>query len=159
VPEKFARFLLAARPAERREPTMEERCGRHRSVDEGGLMSLNIGDVPGAALDEMSHARALDLLDQQRRRILDLSGLVCGGERTLRISTATPVWRSPARFEFDSRMSDLRRSLARCSGSLQAALAECDRARELLRSGCLNEGSRGQPVQNFAGHPAGTPRK
>lgn len=83
---------------------------------------------------DVSRARALDLLDQQRRRILELSDRVSAGQRALQRSTAALAWRSPAQVEFDLRLMDLQQTLARSSGALRAALAECDRARDLLQA-------------------------
>jgi hypothetical protein len=90
------------------------------------------GEVPGIASAEL--LRALDLLDQQRRRILDLSRLVSVGQRTLQNSTAELLWRSPARLEFDQRLTEIQRAVAHGSRVLSAALAECDRARDLVLS-------------------------
>jgi hypothetical protein len=115
----------------------------------GGLMIQNDGGVSGFPPGELS--RVLDLLDQQRRRILVLSGLVSAGQRELVHSTAVLSWRSPARLEFDSRLADLSRVLALSSGALQAALAECDRARDLVRSRLMAEGASTVAATRFAG--------
>ncbi|WP_411722304.1 hypothetical protein [Mycetocola sp.] len=121
-------------------------------------MISQAGGVPGVTPGELS--RTLDLLDQQRRRILDLTRLVTAGQRTLQHSTAVLLWRSPARLEFDSRLGALQRNLARTSGALAAALTECDRARDLLRSALAaadDSGTAGERA--FIGYPAGATRR
>lgn len=115
-------------------------------------MIQNDSGVSGFAPGELS--RALDLLDQQRRRILELSGLVSAGRRELLRSAGVLSWRSPARLEFDSRLSDLHRALARGSNALQAALAECNRARDLVRSGLTAEGTGAVADSSLVGVPA-----
>jgi hypothetical protein len=115
-----------------------------------------VGWVPDLVPGELS--RTLDLLDQQRRRILDLLRLVSSGQRRLQHSTDAILWRSPARLEFDSRLSDLHRVLACSSEALRAALAECDRARELLRSALAAEGS-SDGESNFVGYTTSAIRR
>jgi hypothetical protein len=134
---------------------MRSRC----IPNQGELMTFNVGDVPIPLPGELSHVRALDVLDQQRRRILDLVGLVAAGQRTLQQSTVALDWRSTARLEFEVRLSDLHRALARSSGALQAALAECDRARELLRASLTKEPSVAEREKDFIGYLAGATRR
>jgi hypothetical protein len=108
------------------------------------------GEVPGIMPAEL--LRALDLLGQQRRRILDLSSLVSVGQRTLQNSTAELLWRSPARLEFDLRLTEIQSALSHGSRVLSAALAECDRARDLvllrLAAGDCH------PARDFVGYAA-----
>ncbi|SFN84494.1 hypothetical protein [Mycetocola miduiensis] len=115
-------------------------------------MIENDGGVSGFAPGELS--RVLDLLDQQRRRILELSALVSAGRRELLRSTGVLSWRSPARLEFDSRLSDVHRVLASGSNALQVALAECNRACDLVRSGLAAEGAGIAAGSSFVGLPA-----
>jgi hypothetical protein len=122
-------------------------------------MTSDVGDVPITLPGELSHVRALDLLDQQHRRILDLVGLVAAGQRTLQQSTVELHWQSTARLEFEVRLIDLYRALAGSSGALQAALAECDRARELLRAYLTKEPSVAEREKDFIGYLAGATRR
>lgn len=97
-------------------------------------MTSNLVGAASDAAGQAALARVLDLLDQQRRRIVELTGHVAAGRRALERSTVSMNWRSPARTEFDLRLDDLQQVLARCQLSLAAALTECDRARTLLRT-------------------------
>lgn len=110
--------------------------------------------MAGITLSDVSRARALDLLDEQRRRILELSDAVVDGQRQLQRSITSLSWRSPSRFEFDVRVSDLLGGFARSAGSLRAALAECDRARDLLRADTTVERRGGGWEKEFSGRPA-----
>ena len=113
------------------------------------------GIQPGDA----SRARALDLLDEQRRRIVALTARVAAAQRTLQQSATPPDWRSPSRVEFGLRMTDLRRALARSSASLHAALTECDRARDLVRAVLLAGPPVAERERDFVGYPAGGTRR
>jgi hypothetical protein len=112
------------------------------------------GEVPGIMPAEL--LRALDLLGQQRRRILDLSSLVSVGQRTLQNSTAELLWRSPARLEFDLRLTEIQSALSHGSRVLSAALAECDRARDRARDLVLSRLAAGDchPARDFVGYAA-----
>lgn len=113
------------------------------------------GALPGSAATEMSRARALELLDEQRRQILALADAVIDGQRLLSRSTASLTWRSSSRIEFDMRAGELRDSLASSAGSLRAALAECDRARDLARAGTTIEQRGDGWSKDFARYRAG----
>lgn len=107
------------------------------------------------AATEVSRARALELLNEQRRQILALADAVVDGQRLLSRSTASLTWRSSSRIEFDVRVGELRDSLASSAGSLRAALAECDRARDLVRAGTTIEQRGNGWSKDFAGYLAG----
>lgn len=120
-------------------------------------MISNASDSAGIVPGGLSHTRALDLLDQQRRRILDLSGLLSSGQRTVQHSTDSLSWRSPARSEFEMRLTDLHRILDHSAGALATALAECDRARDVVRATLAAEWSAAE--KDFVGYPAGQLRR
>lgn len=110
--------------------------------------------LAGAALSDVSRARALELLDAQRRRILEISGAVVEGEQKLQRCSATLAWRSSSRVEFDLRVGELHDAFVRSAGALRAALAECDRARSLLQAGSTIERRGSGLEKDFVGHPA-----
>jgi len=110
--------------------------------------------LPGATPTDVSRARALEVLGEQRRQILELSDAVADGQRLLSDSTSSLTWRSASRFEFDRRVGELHDSLANSAGHLRAALAECDRARDLLRAGTTIERRGDGWSKDFAGSPA-----
>jgi hypothetical protein len=112
--------------------------------------------LPGSTMTDVSRARALELLNQQRRQILELSDAVINGQRRLSRSTASLTWRSSSRFEFDIRVGELHDTFASSAGSLRAALAECDRARDLLQAGSTVQQRGNGWSKDFAGHPAGS---
>ena len=122
-------------------------------------MFPTVGDDVSTTPDDLSRARALDLLSEQRRRIVALTGRVSAGQRTLEQSATAPGWRAPSGVEFELRLTDLRRALASSSGSLQAALLECDRARDVLRAGLLSGPGVAESEKAFIGYPAGAPRR
>ncbi len=104
---------------------------------------------------DVSRARALDLLDEQHRRILELSDAVTESRRLVQRSVDVLAWQSPSRITFDIRVSSLLDGFARSAGSLRAALSECDRARELLRAGTTVERRGDGWEKDFTGSPAG----
>ncbi|MET1051916.1 MAG: hypothetical protein ABWX65_04680 [Mycetocola sp.] len=123
------------------------------------MIDPTLGVADGAALSDVARTRALDLLDEQRRRIEALVDSVADGQARLGRTTASLAWRSASRYEFDRRITELHGLLARGAGALRAALVECDRARELLRAGASVERRGDGWTTGFAGYPAAGRRR
>lgn len=110
--------------------------------------------LAGAALSDVSRARTLELLDTQRRRILEISRAVVDGEHKLQRCSATLTWRSSSRVEFDRSVGELHDAFVRSAGALRAALAECDRARDLVQASSAVEQRGDGWEKDFVGYPA-----
>lgn len=110
--------------------------------------------LAGSGLSDVSRARALELLDAQRRRILEISRAVVDGEQKLQRCSTDLAWRSPSRVEFDLRVGELHDAFARSAGALRAALAECDRARGLVQASSAVERRGAGWEKDVVGYPA-----
>ncbi|GHD44203.1 hypothetical protein D9V29_03475 [Mycetocola manganoxydans] len=117
-------------------------------------MNGNTGGIVGVTSSDVSLARVLELLAEQRRRIVELLDQTTDAQRVLRDSASSLLWKAPSRLLYDRRVTALQRALAQAAAALQAALAECDRARDHARtvsSALVPAGVE----KDYVGYPAG----